>query len=60
MKTKIVISEVSFNGWKVIQEYDFLITMNKGDVVEYESVEYKVDCCLLDIEKDTMYILLDS
>jgi hypothetical protein len=56
MKTKIVIS----TGWKVIQKYDFLITMNKGDVVEYKNLEYKVDCCFLDINKDTMCILLDS
>ena len=56
MKTKIIIAE----GWKVIKEYDFLITMTPEDVVEFEDLEYRVNCCVLEIESDTMCILLDS
>jgi hypothetical protein len=56
MKTKIIITK----GWKVIKEYDFLITMTTEDVVEFEDIEYGVNGCLLEIESDTMCILLDS
>ena len=56
MKTKIIISK----GWKVIKEYDFLITMTTEDAVEFEDIEYRVNYCLLEIESDTMCILLDS
>jgi len=54
METKIIISK----GWKIIKEYDFLITMTNKDTVEFEGVEYRVNCCLLEIESDTMIILL--
>ena len=56
MKTKIIISK----GWKVIKEYDFLITMTNEDVVEFEDIEYRVICCVLRIESNTMCILLNS
>tara|TARA_R110000823_G_scaffold276670_1_gene395237 strand:+ start:636 stop:806 length:171 start_codon:yes stop_codon:yes gene_type:complete len=56
MKTKIIISK----EWKIIKEYDFLITMTKEDVVEFEDIEYRVNCCVLEIENNTMCILLDS
>ena len=56
MKTQIVISK----GWKIIKEYDFLITMTNEDVVEFENIEYRVDSCILEIKSDTMIILLNS
>lgn len=56
MKTKIIVAK----GWRVIKEYDFLITMTTNDVVEFEGVEYRVSRCLLEIETDTMCIVLDS
>ena len=40
MKTKIIIRK----GWKIIKEYDFLITMTNEDVVEFEDIEYRVKC----------------
>ena len=55
MKTKIIIVE----GWKLIKEYDYLITMTNEDYVEFEDVNYKVGGCVLKIESDTMYIFLD-
>jgi hypothetical protein len=56
MKTIIIIRK----GGKVIKEYDFLITMSSKDVVEFEGIEYSVNSCVLEIEKDTMCVLLDS
>jgi hypothetical protein len=56
MKTKIIISK----EWKVIKEYDFLITMTVEDVVQFEDIEYRVNCCVLEIKSNTMCILLDS
>lgn len=56
MKTKIIISK----GWKIIKEYNFLITMTNEDVVEFEDIEYRVNCCVLEVENNTMCILLDS
>ena len=40
MKTKIIISK----GWKIIKEYDFLITMTNEDVVEFDEINYKGGC----------------
>lgn len=54
MKTKIIITK----DWKIIKEYDYLITMTPGDGVEFEGIEYTVNCCMLEIENDTMSILL--
>jgi len=56
MKTKIIISK----GWKVIKEYNSLITLTNKDVVEFEGIEYRVNCCVLEIENNTILILLDS
>jgi len=56
MKTKIIITK----DWKIIKEYDFLITMTTTDVVEFEGVEYRVSSCLLEIENNTMLVLLKS
>ena len=56
MKTAIIIK----NEWDKIHEYDFPFTMSKGDVVEYQGREYKVDCCLLEIEKSRILILLND
>lgn len=55
MKTQLIIKE----DWTIIKEYDFLITMNKYDVVEFDDIEYRVYNCILSIESDTMCILLD-
>ena len=54
MKTKIIKTK----GWKAIKYYDFLVTMTKGDIVEFENIEYTVSCCMLEIANDTMLILL--
>ena len=56
MKTKIIIKK----EWKVIKEYDFLLTMNSGDIVEIFGIDYKIDLCVLELENDTMCILLNS
>ena len=54
MKTQIIISD----GWYILKEYDFLITLTKGDYVTYNGVEYKVDTCALIIEEDKIEILI--
>lgn len=56
MRTRIIISK----DWKLIKEYDFLMTLTKDDSVEFDGVEYKVNCCFLEIESNTMLILLNS
>lgn len=56
MKTKIIINK----GWKFIKEYDFLITLSKYDIVEFNCIEYEVISCLLELENDTMIILVDN
>ena len=56
MKTEIFIKK----GWRLIASYNNLITMSKGDIVEHEGIEYKVDCCLLELDKNKMLILLES
>lgn len=55
MKTQVIIKK----GWKIIKEYDFLITMVYNDVVSYNGLEYKVDCSVLDIDANLMIILID-
>ena len=54
MKTKIIISK----DWRIIKEYDFLFTMTIEDVVQFEGIEYRVYCCVLEVENDTMSILV--
>ena len=54
MKTQIVIAE----GWRIIKDYDFLITLTTNDIIEFKGLEYKVDCCILEIEKNQMTILI--
>lgn len=55
MKTQIILSK----GWIVLAEYDFLITLCKGDCVEMtDGIEYYVDCKILDISKNTIQILV--
>ena len=56
MKTKIIISK----GWNIIKEYDFLITMTNEDLVEFNGIEYRVTGCMLDIENNTMLIILKN
>tara|TARA_R110001606_G_scaffold352958_1_gene503445 strand:- start:304 stop:477 length:174 start_codon:yes stop_codon:yes gene_type:complete len=56
MKTKIIISK----GWNIIKEYDFLITMTNEDLAEFEGIEYRVTRCMLDIENNTMLIILKN
>jgi len=56
MKTRIIISK----GWKFVTEYDFLFTMSKGDVIEWLGDEYIVVRCFLEIENETMIILLNN
>lgn len=56
MKTEIIIRE----NWVKIYDYDFLITMQKGDIVIFNEIEYQVDCCVLDIDVKKMLILLKS
>jgi len=55
MNTKIIITK----KLKVVKEYDFLITMSKGDFVEFNKIEYIVSSCFLDIENNVMLILLN-
>ncbi len=54
MTTKIVIQR----GWIVIAEYDYLVTMSKGDLVEFEGKELEVKKLFLEIATNTMIILL--
>lgn len=56
MRTEIIIKD----GWQTIECYDFLFTMSKDDVVEWNGTEYKVDCCLLDVDTGKMLILVES
>lgn len=56
METKIIIRE----NWTIVREYDFIFTMTKDDVVYFDGVEYVVHCCLLEVENNTMCILLDA
>jgi len=56
MKTQIIIAKEC----RIIKEYDFLITLGTEDVVEHNDIEYRVDCCLLNLSTDTMIILLKS
>ena len=55
MRTEIIIKD----GWQKIDCYDFLFTMTKGDVVEWNGREYKVDCCVLEVDTKKMLILVD-
>lgn len=54
MKTKIIISKC----WKIIDEFDFLITLSKNDCVVFGGIEYCVDCCILNTDTNEMNILL--
>lgn len=54
MRTEIIIED----GWQTIVEYDFLLTMSKGDIVEWNGLEYKVDRCVLEIYPGIMLILV--
>ena len=54
MKTRIIISD----GWIVIAEYPFLLTLSNNDVVENNGVEYRVNCCVLNIAESTIEILI--
>ena len=54
MKTQIIIED----GWKIIKEYDFLLTMTNEDVVEFDGIEWNVYGCILEIENNTMQIIL--
>lgn len=55
METQIVIKK----GWKIVSTYQMIFTMSKGDVVEFEGIEYKVFCCHFDIAEIKMTILLE-
>jgi len=54
MKTKIIKS----HGWEVIKEYDFLLTLNSGDIVTFNGIEYTVDFCSLDIDENQIEIVI--
>jgi hypothetical protein len=54
MKTKVILMK----GWEILAEYDFPITMSKGDVVLHYGFEYKVEKCLLDTNINEMLILV--
>jgi len=54
MTTEIIIR----TGWVTLVEYTFVFTMGSGDVVSVNDIDYIVDCCLLDVKKDTMIILV--
>lgn len=54
MKTKIIIKK----GWEQIAEYPFLLQMSKGDVVTWDNREFRVDCLVLNIEEESMEILV--
>ena len=56
MKTRIIIK----SGWIVIAEYPFLLTLSNNDVVENNGVEYRVDCCVLNVAESTMEILISN
>lgn len=55
MKTEVIVKK----GWQVIAEFDFLITLSKGDVIAMkDGFEYRVDCCVLDLSDNVMKILV--
>lgn len=54
MKTEIIIKK----GWEIIYTHNCIFSMSKGDIVEYEGIEFKVDCCFFEVEKQKMLILL--
>lgn len=54
MKTEIIIKKT----WEIIDTHDFLFTMSPEDIVEYEGIEFKVDCCFFEVENQKMLILL--
>lgn len=55
IRTEIILGK----GWLLIMDYDFLFTMSKGDVVLWEDIKYRVYCCVWDIEKNKMQILIE-
>ena len=55
MKTEIILKR----PWTTLANYDFLITMSKGDVVDINDMEYIVDKCLLDTTSNSMKILVN-
>ena len=54
MTTEIIIR----TGWVTLVEYTFVFTMGSGDVVSVNDIDYIVDCCILDLAKDKMIILV--
>jgi hypothetical protein len=54
MKTLIMLRE----GWVEIASFDFILPLSKGDIVEYEGTEYKIDAIVLNIEYNQIEILL--
>jgi hypothetical protein len=56
MKTQIIISD----KWKLIEEYNFMITLTEGDIVEYDDKEYAVTACILNIDKNLIQILIEN
>jgi hypothetical protein len=55
METQIIIKQ----GWQVIATYGTFFTMTKGDFVEFNDIEYKVDCSVFEVAETRMLILLD-
>ena len=56
MKTLIRRNE----DWEIIKEYDFLFSMNRDDIIVLGDKEYRVKGCSLEIENDTIIILIDD
>ena len=55
MKTEIIKKEDSV----VVAKYDFFIPLSKGDIVDIDGFEYRVDFCCLNVSENKFEIFVD-
>jgi hypothetical protein len=56
MNTVIIIGK----GWVKVAEYEYLIPLQEGNIVEHNGIEYKVYAVCLNIDKFQYEILIEE